>query len=164
MKKQTTTLLISLLLLAGCTSETKRQEEREREARIQMQAPADTPQDIVRRAALAFSNAPGLNQEQKVRLGEIYARVYIDAVRIRRDIGKTKSLLFSTLAKADYKSTEITELKNRIVELDHERLVLMFKALEDVQQVVGKGIEAEKIYKHFQDYEVPGRMRDYEIE
>ncbi len=60
-----------------------------------------------------------------------------------------------TLAKVDYKDTEIKNLKNKIVHLDQERLNLMFGALDDVRKVVGMGIEAEKIYKHFQDYEMP---------
>lgn len=163
MKKLTTSILV-VLVFAGCTSAPKKQIEREREAQIQMQEPADNPQQLIKRAALAFSNAPNLSAEQKARLNDIYVRVYLDALKIRRDMGKAKSLMFMTLAKMDYRSSEISDLKSRIVELDQKRLVLMFKALEDVQEIVGKGIEAEKIYKHFQDYEIPGSVRDYQIE
>ncbi len=164
MKKVTTTLLLGSLVLTGCTSAKVRSEERERQMQIQMQEPADNGDQLMRRAAMAFSNSPGLNPEQKLRLNEIYTKVYIAASRIRREMGKTKSLLFMTLAKVDYRSAEITDLKSRIVSLDQERLTLMFKALDDVQAVVGKGIEAEKIYRHLEYYEVPGRMRDYDIQ
>lgn len=162
MKNTIMTGILTALLLTGCSSAQTKQQEREREAQIQRQEPADTPSELAGRAAMAFANAPNLTPEQKLRLSEIYSRVYTEAQKIRREMGKTKSLLFMTLAKADYKSKEIADLKSRIVVLDQERLILMFEALEDVQAVVGQGVEAEKIYKHFREYEQPGRIRDYE--
>ena len=146
---------IVLVLQLGCASS---ELEREQRAQIRAQQPADSPQQIMERAALAFSNAPGLTPEQKIKLGAIYSQVYTEATTIRREMGQAKSLLFMKLANTNYKNKEILSLKNRIIRLDQRRLDLMFKALEDVQDVVGRGEDAERIYKHFEDYEIPQRQ------
>ena len=145
--------------LTSCTTSEKTEDQLLNE-KIRAQEPADRPQDIARRAAEAFSGAPGLSPEQKLRLHAIYTRVYAESMQIRRDIGQSKSLLFITIANVDYKSVDVAKLKKKIVDLDQRRLRIMFEALEDVQQIVGKGIEKEKIYKHFQEHEFP---RKYEF-
>lgn len=147
-----------LLIFSSCVSATKT-ESTVMDNQIKAQAPADSPDQIMARAALAFSNAEGLTAEQKLKLSAIYTRVYSEAMRIRREMGQSKSLLFMTLAKVNYKDSDIKNLKTKIVRLDQERLNLMFGALDDVQSVVGKGVQAEKIYKHFYDYEVPRHIR-----
>lgn len=153
-------LFLILIIVSSCSS-AKKPEVDPMDRAVRHQTPADTPDQIMDRAAFAFSNAQGLTAEQKIVLRGIYTRVYADSMRIRREIGQSKSLLFMTLAKVDYKESEIKNLKNKIVKLDQQRLDIMFTALDDVRSVVGKGIEAEKIYKHFQDYEVPHiRIRD----
>lgn len=148
--------LLSALALAGCTTtQTERQEQRE----IKAQAPADTPEEIAGRASKAFSDAPGLTEEQKAKLNTIYTQVYTESMQIRREMGQAKSLLFMTLAKPDYRASQITSLKNKIVKLDKQRLQIMFDALDDVQAVVGNGAEKENIYRHFEDHEYPRGMR-----
>jgi hypothetical protein len=150
-----------VLISFSCTSKQKT-EDRELQAEIHAQASADTPEEIAKRASESFSTAQGLSSEQKLKLEKIYSFVYADSMRIRRELGQSKSLLFSTLSKVDYKQKEITNLKKKIVALDQERLNIMFKALEDVQKIVGKGIESEKIYKKILDYDMPDRhSRDY---
>lgn len=143
-----------LLALSSCVS-SQAPAPTQLNDKVAAQAPADSPEQIMERAAAAFSNAPGLSPEQKLKLNAIYVRVYRQSMQIRRELGQSKSLLFMTLAKVDYKNSEITNLKKKIVGLDQQRMTLMFSALDDVQRVIGKGIEAEKIYRHFQDYEIP---------
>lgn len=150
-------IMVSLSVIFGCTSSQKSEDEVLTQ-QIKEQAPADSPQQIAMRAAEAFSNAPGLTAEQKLKLHAIYTRVYSESMAIRHEIGQSKSLLFMTVANKDYKSVDVTRLKEKIVKLDQQRLKLMFDALEDVQKVVGKGIESEKIYKHLRDFEVPARF------
>lgn len=149
-------LSICALTLTACASSQK-EKDAELAMKIHQQTPADNPDEIMRRAAIAFSNAEGLTAQQKWMLNDIYTRVYTESMRIRREMGQSKSLLFMTLAKVDYKAAEINQLKQKITDLDQRRLKIMFDALDDVQRIVGKGIESEKIYKHFQDYEMPNR-------
>lgn len=159
MKIQTYLIIASILSLTACSS-AKKVNDAELATQAKLQEPADTPDQIMHRAAMAFSNAEGLTAQQKWLLSDIYARVYTESMNIRREMGQNKSLLFMTLAKVDYKKSDITALKNKIIELDQKRLKIMFNALDEVQRIVGHGIEAEKIYKHFQDYEMPNHRRD----
>lgn len=164
MKKNIFAIGLGLLGLASAGCSSAKKDETQLKQEIQAQAPADSPDQIMQRAAMAFSNAEGLSADQKLRLQAVYSRVYSESMKIRREMGQSKSLLFMTLAKVNYKAAEITSLKKKIITLDQRRLNLMFSALDEVQKIVGKGIEAEKIYKHFEDYEIPNRrIRDVEI-
>lgn len=159
MNIKTSFLFITILALSSCGTAKKERDEH-LSLQVKMQEPADTPDQIMHRAAIAFSNAEGLTAQQKWMLSDIYSRVYTEAVQIRREMGQSKSLLFMTLAKVDYKKSEIDALKKKIVALDQRRLKIMFDALDDVQRIVGHGVEAEKIYKHFEDYEMPNLRRN----
>lgn len=140
--------------VAGCASQSGRR-DRALDDKIAAEAPADSPERIAERAAEAFASAPGVSREGKDRLIEIYLRTYRDATVIRTEIGKAKSLLFRTVASKGYASAEVESLKKKIVELDQRRLQAMFRALTDVQDVVGYGTEAEPAYRHFHQYEFP---------
>ena len=164
MKSTMTKVLIaaSLLMGFGCASSAHKEEVREVNKEVREQAPADTPEQIAARAGETFANAEGLNADQKTRLALVYKNVYLESMKIRREIGQSKSALFSTLAKPNYKDSEVAILKKKIVGLDQQRLNIMFDALTEVQKIVGKGKNLEKIYKHFEDNEIPHRMiKDY---
>lgn len=150
--------LVPMMVVFAACGTTEKKEDTAMTTKVQEQAPADTPEQILARAAQTFSNIEGLAPEKKEKLREIYTRVYSESMDIRRELGQSKSLLFTTLAKTDYKTSEITKLKKKIVSLDQKRLNLMFKALEDVQGVVGKGAGSEEIYKHLEKHELPHRM------
>lgn len=162
MKKSIAKLSLFALFIATTSCMTaEKKAETDLNTQVKAQAPANTPEQIMQRAAQTFSNADGLTDVQKNKLATIYSHVYAESMSIRKEIGQSKSLLFATLATPNYKNSDITALKNKIVALDQKRLTLMFVALDDVQAVVGKGAAAQKIYKHFQEYEYPGQMRDY---
>lgn len=135
-----------LFMLTSCSSQFAREEEKQAEQAM-AQEPADTPEDIAMRAASIFENAPNLSLEQKSEISKIYNKVYDDSMGIRRDIGQYKSLLYMTLVKENYKSTEVDRITKKIVALDKQRLDIMFKALKDVQKIIGHGADKEKIYK-----------------
>lgn len=148
--------VISLVaVVAGCTTSRDRRDDAVMEARIKSEAPATTPDAIAERGAQTFINAPGLSDEQKRKIMAIYIRTFNDAISIRNEIGQSKSLLFKMAAHSGFKSKEVENLKNHIVDLDHKRLAIMFKALEDVQAIVGVGKDKEELWKHFYDFEYP---------
>lgn len=152
-------ILISVLSLASCAT-TESKDDRDLNVKVKAQQAADNPQDIAARAAEAFSAAPGLSADQKMRLHAIYTRVYVESMQIRREIGKSKSLLFMNLANPDYKASEMTRLKKKIINLDQKRLNIMFEAFDEVQKIVGRGTENDKIYQHFLNHEYPSKY-DY---
>jgi len=148
-------LALGLGAAVGCATAPEKQEDKVLEARIKSEAPAPSPEAIAERGAQVFINAPNLSDEQKRKIMAIYIRTFNDAITIRNEIGQAKSLLFKLAAQSSFKSKEIESLKNRIVELDQKRLKIMFKALEDVQAIVGLGKDREEIWKHFYDFEYP---------
>ncbi len=151
--------LLTILLVTSCNSATKKQEA-EIDQQVSQQQPANTPEQIADRASETFSRAEGLTEPQRQKLIMIYMHTYTQAMEIRNEMGKSKVLLFKKAADVNYKSNEIEILKKKIVDLDKKRLNLMFKALAEVQDVVGYGKDKEQIYKHFYDYEIPrGTLR-----
>lgn len=122
---------------------------------IKSEPPAESPEAIANRGAEAFIQSPQLSQDQKRKVMKVYLDTYHEAMRIRGEIGKSKSLLFKLAATKKFESKEIGELKTYIVKLDQERLAVMFKALKDVQDIVGTGPDREELWKRFQDFELP---------
>lgn len=149
--------VFTLFLNTACSSTETNPDQK---AVVCPQEPAPSPQEIIQKAALAFSKAPGLTPDEKTRLNDIYTRIYMEALEIRQEMGQAKSLLFRKLASAKYKNKEIVDLKNKIVKLDKRRLNLMFEALDEVQEVVGHGEENEKLYKFFEDFDPPRTRYD----
>lgn len=142
-------------LLMGCST-AKTQTETQLDRRVQEEPHANSPEEIANRAAKAFAEAPGLTPDQKGRLSAIYLAVYAEAMAIRTQIGKNKSLLFKLAASDDAQARkDLLQLKKKIVALDQERLNLMFKALQDVQAIVGQGKDKEELYRHFRRHENP---------
>lgn len=112
-------------------------------------------EEIASKGAAEFVNSSALNPEQKQKIMLIYSRVYMDAASIRKEILQAKSEIFKMIANLKHNSKEINTLKNKIIRLDKQRLDIMFKALKDVQDVVGYGPDKEDIYRHFYDFEIP---------
>ena len=148
MKKLTITFISLVAALSTMRCSTYRMSEEVQAQNIKAQPLADTPEDIALRAAEIFSGSPNLTTEQKDKIHTIYTNVYDESMSIRREIGQSKSLLYETLVKPDYKSTEINSLKKRIVGLDKKRLDIMYKALDDVQKIIAQGAtDKERMYK-----------------
>lgn len=160
MTKQFTrlTLLMSILFLAACASMQSKNETLDQ--RISSEPRADTPEEIAQRSADTFANAPGLTAEQRQKLNKLYLRTYADAWAIRKEIGQMKSLLFKEASQKKFKSGDITELTQRIVDADQRRLNIMFRALEEMQQIVGYGSDKKELYEYLRNYDTPNaRMR-----
>jgi outer membrane murein-binding lipoprotein Lpp len=152
LNKKVIILVLSSLVIGGCSSETKKTDL---DQQVKAQPVAATPEQIAQQAAETFSSAPGLTPEQKQKLMVIYSKTYGEAIAIRSEIGQSKSLLFKKIASAHYKSAEVSQLKKQITKLDEKRLGLMFRSLEEIQAVVGYGTDKDEIYKHMRDFEFP---------
>jgi hypothetical protein len=143
-----------LIMSIGCSSNSERA-EKELNAKISAERPANNPDEIANRAAMSFITTPGLSEDQRQKLMAVYMKTYLGAEEIRGEIGKSKSLMFKMIAEKQFDSPEMVAIKNKVVDLDQKRLNLMFRALEDVQLIVGVGVDKAKFYKHFEMYEVP---------
>ena len=144
------------LLTLGCAStKPKLEPDANLDREVKAQPEANTPEDIAKRAAEAFANAPGLTSDQRIKLLTIYSRTYSEAMAIRKEIGQSKSLLFQLVASTSYKSSDVEKLKSKVVALDKRRLDIMFTALRDVQNVVGFGEDKKELYRRLEIHEMP---------
>lgn len=146
--------IATFLTIAGCASKSK--EATDLDQRIKSERPADTPEEIAQRAADVFSSAPGMTTEQRTKLNALYLRTYADSRQIRQEIGQMKSLLFKEAATKKFKSKDINELTSRIIDADQRRLNLMFRALEEMQTIVGTGEDKKELYEYLRQYDYPG--------
>ncbi|KYG67986.1 hypothetical protein AZI87_01570 [Bdellovibrio bacteriovorus] len=148
-------LMTSILICVGCQTMPS-YNEAELDRKIQEEKPANTPEDIVQRAADVFSSAPNLTEDQRIRLNRLYLKTYADSMQIRKEIGQMKSLLFKEAAIKKFKTGDVNQLTQRIVAADNRRLNIMFKALEEMQSIVGYGEDKQELYEYLRNYEIPG--------
>ncbi|WP_374028012.1 hypothetical protein ACES2J_04225 [Bdellovibrio bacteriovorus] len=97
-----------------------------------------------------------MTTEQRTKLNALYLRTYADSRQIRKEIGQMKSLLFKEAATKKFKSKDINELTSRIIDADQRRLNLMFRALEEMQTIVGTGEDKKELYEYLRQYDYPG--------
>lgn len=83
---------------------------------------------IARKAAEDFIGMKGITADQRVRLMAIYITTYDQALQIQKDITANKLRLFDLISTTASSSAAVDRLKQKIVDLDQKRLVIMFKA------------------------------------
>lgn len=127
--------------------------------RMKAERPLLTPGQIADAAEERLSRIPGLTSEQRLRIGSVQSRVMLEARRLRGELGQAKSLLFDLLATNESTDQEIEWTKNKIMSLDHERLALMFRALDEVRGILGKQPVQRDFYQRIFDDE-SDRYRD----
>lgn len=146
------TSMVAVVVVAAlqfACSSTPTQEETNVDARVSDQRPADMPGELAVRGYEAFVNSTSFTPEQKEKLVTIHTKTYEQASLLRDEISKTKSALFKTLATPNYSAKEVSILKKKIEKLDQKRLATMFKAIDDVEKVIGRSQESEKVYQRF---------------
>lgn len=155
-------LLLATGSLFSCASQGPRPETKlpaEIEQRIATAPGGNVSGGIARRAAEDFIGMKGITPDQRAKLMTIYIATYDEALKIQKEISTEKVKLFDLISSTAYTSLAVDKLKQKIVDLDQLRLIVMFKALADVQNVIGYGKEKAPIYKHFYDYEKPHNMK-----
>ncbi len=140
-------LLMSVFLVSACAHKSACEKKSTGEQQ------ATSSPSIAQSAISTFLNVPGLNDEQRQKLMEIYRNTYVSANEIRTQIAEHKTTLFKLAATQAYESKQLKNLRDKITALDQRRLVIMYRALEDVQKVVGYGPGKEDLYKHLRDYD-----------
>lgn len=111
--------------------------------------------EIKKNAADIFMMQPGLTDAQKQKLGDIVRKVSSEGAEIRKQIADAKTDLFKVASSKAFNSKEVTEIRDKITKLDQKRLAIMYKALADVQAVVGFGPEKEELYRRLREYDNP---------
>lgn len=153
--KLLTPLLLPLLLLGltACAHEMKQNCELKEKA--QGEITPHSPSDIKKSAQEIFASAPGLTEVQRQKLSEVLRKIASDGAEIRKQIGEAKTDLFKAVSSKAFASKEVTEIRDKITALDQKRLVLMNKALADVQAIVGFGPDKEEFYRRLRELDAP---------
>lgn len=126
---------LTALMAAGCATSKDMQQT---EKKIEAEEPVARTESFANRGANIFMEAEGLSDTQRSKLVQIHAETYEKAVTLRDEITKTKTALFKSLIDPSTSKKEINTMKNRVVQLDKQRLDLMLKAFDQVRDVVGK--------------------------
>lgn len=146
-------LALTSMVFAGCSTGTV---SPKLEAQIHEQPPLETTEMISNESIKTFTMSPELTLDQKERLKNIYLKISAEFTSTKTEIGQTKSLLFKMITDKNSSAKEMNQLKKKIVYLDKKRRSQMFKALDEVQKVVGFGKESEEAYRQFKELEFPG--------
>lgn len=115
--------------------------------------------DFEKTAMKMFADAPGLTDLQKDQLMDLFRKTKEEAQTIKNQIYEKKTKMFEVTATQKSDSKETLTLKGEIVSLDQKRLEIMFKALDEMQKIVGTGEDKKEIYRKLQDYDTPSHHR-----
>lgn len=127
--------------------------------RARGEAGANSESNIKKMAEDVFAMTPGLTEAQRQKLSDVLRKTATEGAEIRKQIGEAKTDLFKAASSKAFASKEVTEIKDKITKLDQKRLVLMYQALADVQNIVGFGPEKEELYRRLREYDNPREGR-----
>jgi len=108
----------------------------------------------------AFMKAPGLTSDQREKLSQILNSTMNQAGKIRMEIAAQKIDFFAALTEGNSNPAKIKQIKKKIMDLDSERLNIMFKAMDEVQKVLGKNPEAGKYLRDLMREHLPPGERN----
>lgn len=138
----------ALALGVGCASTGQEPVAHKVEEAAAKEAPTKNMGELAARGFEAWSKGAGLSADQKSKLFVVHTNTANQAFRIRDEISQTKSAMYKELAKGNYNPKMVDGYKNKIIQLDQERLDIMIKALASVEATLGRGEEAKKYYEY----------------
>ncbi len=144
--------------LMGCASETKT-EKVELDKQVAAQPPASAKGGIAGTAHMAFKDAPGLTEAQKIKLDEVLTSTFVESAKLKMEFGKTKGALFEAVVSPTGTKKQVDSLKKRLIALDKKRLDIMLKSLDETEKIIGKNQKtAEYFQKIFSEISTHGEM------
>lgn len=98
-----------------------------------------------------FRSSPDLNEAEKLKMIRLQDEMTGQVMSMQEETSKLKGLLFHTLASTPYEPKKVEEIKKRLVEINDQKMNLMFQALNDAEKILGR-VPPEKrrdIYQSF---------------
>ncbi|CAN5412933.1 hypothetical protein BH10BDE1_BH10BDE1_27570 [soil metagenome] len=143
------TVLLPMLLLstAACMGVDKKTKAEVNE-KVAQETATQRPGELSERAFAAWATSSGMSDTQRTQMIEIQMTAERTALRIRREISKTKSAMFKELATGTYNDRIINGFRSKIVKLDHEGLDGMFKALARARSVLGESENSKRYFEY----------------
>lgn len=144
---------VGFVLVSGCALPgDKSTGEKTVSNRVEEAAGKESPTrnmgELAARGFETWSKGASLSADQKSKLFIVHTNTATEAFRIRDEISKTKSAMYKELARGQYNAKMVDGYKNKIIQLDHERLDIMIKALAKVEAALGRGEAAKEYYEY----------------
>lgn len=140
--------MAGLVFISGCASTGEQSVPKRVEEAAGKEAPTRNMGELAARGFETWSKGVGLSADQKSKLFIVHTNTATEAFRIRDEISKTKSAMYKELARGQYNAKMVDGYKNKIIQLDQERLDIMIKALASVEAALGRGEEAKQYYEY----------------
>lgn len=130
-----------LAALAGCSHSAVRSVDEKIAAE-----PSRSSAEIHATGVEAIENAPGLSQEQKSQIRQLFSDVSAESASIRAEMGKLKGVLFKEMLRPNSKMSEMRELRKRLLAVNNRKMVLMLEAMGKVERIVRKNDKVDRDY------------------
>lgn len=138
-------LLTFALIFSSCSSTTKDQIKEDR-----MSVGSIDKDTMIMKMREMLDRIPGITKDQTDKLLNMHATVYEESQEINRRIYQNKVLLFKYLAES--KTKEMNMVRSDIKSLYNKKLDVMFRAFDDVQNILGKDTHKILMEEDFRMY------------
>ena len=121
-------------LMMGCANPAKKAVDE----KLKEEPDYTSRSDLREHVTLEIESATNLTTEQKQKLHELGRRVQPEVARLSEESLKLRGLLISELIRSDYNDREVEVVKKRLEKIDHDRLALMFRSVDDAKKILGR--------------------------
>ena len=141
-------LVLCLVALGSCSSHQAKLEQRvESKAEVE---PAVAPGPELNRLTKELLEQANLRPTQKRRLEDLQARSSQEMAQLRGEIGKHQLVLVRSLVNPKVGDDEIKVTRQKIMDLEKERMDLWARNLDEAKRILGRRTEGdEKLYRAF---------------
>ena len=127
--------LIAAAMMVGCATTDKKLDQK-----IQAEGPAiQNRSDLDKEATSLIASSNDLSKEQKTALLVLRDNTSKRLDQMRKESLKLRSLLVKDMLSSNYNADEVNELKDRMRELEHQKLALIFSTVDNANRVLGHG-------------------------
>jgi hypothetical protein len=141
-------LAFCLVALSSCSYQARLADNVEKEAQAQ---PALAPgPELTSESSKAIQNAPNLTSEQRAKLEALLQSGAERMAKIREEIGQHSLLLVKSLVDPKVSEDKIKMTRQKIVNLEKERVELWGKNLDEAKKILGRRDRGdERLYRAF---------------
>jgi hypothetical protein len=139
-------LLMAVFFIQACA--TTGGLEKRLDEKLSQENDLKTTGDLNTQASQIIQSATDLNTEQKEKLKSLRTTTQSKISEISLQTLKLRSILIKDLVETQYDEDEVDLIKERIHNLDRERTTVLFKAIEQANEIVGRQAQSRAAIMH----------------
>jgi hypothetical protein len=121
-------------LLSSCAHTEKKLDEK-----VAQEKPINTRTELRAETVYAIETAPGLNDEQRVKLLKLRAATQASFDQIRKDSFKLEeALVQDVLTTKKYNRSEVYSIKKRLRKLSDQHFAVLSNAIDEASKILGR--------------------------